>query len=379
MARAVRVEFEGAFYHVMARGDRREAIVRDDPDRETFVRTLAEASERSGFRVHAFVLMTNRYHLLLETPQANLSRGMGWLQNAFTRRINTRHRLWGHLFGGRYKAILAEPGNCFWALLDYIHLNPVRAGIVREKEGIESYAWSSLPHYLGPPRSRPPWMETATGFEVCGCADTASGRREFLSLLERRVDWRSPRLAGTSFAESDGKPELAVYSSLRRGWFFGSEKFREKLLRMLAKRPARIEKANGYYGPQLNDYSEKRARGLIRAALEHFRTDLATLRRARKGDRRKGLLAAMIQKETTMRLDCITQQLNMGTRAGTCRLAAESRRLPRHRSRLAEGGRNNIKKSNVKWLTPLSFPSLRPARRRIRFPGRLDQLAGQLS
>ncbi len=170
-----------------------------------------------------------------------------------------------------------------------------------------------------------------------------------------------------------------MYSSLRRGWFFGSEKFREKLLRMLAKRPARIEKANGYYGPQLNDYSEKRARGLIRAALEHFRTDLATLRRARKGDRRKGLLAAMIQKETTMRLDCITQQLNMGTRAGTCRLAAESRRLPRHRSRLAEGGRNNIKKSNVKWLTPLSFPSLRPARRRIRFPGRLDQLAGQLS
>ena len=185
--------------------------MRDDPDRETFVRTLAEASERSGFRVHAFVLMTNHYHLLLETPQANLSRGMGWLQNAFTRRINTRHRLWGHLFGGRYKAILAEPGNCFWALLDYIHLNPVRAGIVREKEGIESYAWSSLPHYLGPPRSRPPWMETATGFEVCGCADTASGRREFLGLLERRVDWRSPRLAD-GFAVSDGKPELAVYS-----------------------------------------------------------------------------------------------------------------------------------------------------------------------
>ena len=184
MARAVRVEFEGAFYHVMARGDRREPIVRDDADRETFVRTLAEVSERSGFRVHAFVLMTNHYHLLLETPQANLSRGMGWLQNAFTRRINMRHRFWGHLFGGRYKAIPAEPGNCFWALLDYIHLNPVRAGIVQEKDGIEAYAWSSLPHYLGPPRRRPPWMETAGGFEVCGCADTASGRREFLGLLE---------------------------------------------------------------------------------------------------------------------------------------------------------------------------------------------------
>jgi hypothetical protein len=95
---------------------------------------------------------------------------------------------------------------------------------------------------------------------------------------------------------------------------------------MLAKRPRRIEKANGYHGAQLNDYAESRARGLIRAALEHFGTDLATLRRARKGDGRKGLLAAMIQKETTVRLDWISEQLNMGTRAGTCRLAAEFRR-----------------------------------------------------
>ena len=166
MARAVRVEFAGAFYHVMARGDRREAIVRDDVDRASFVRTLPEAGERSGFRVHAFVLMSNHYHLLLETPQANRSRGMGWLQNAFTRRINTRHALWGHLFGGRYKAILVEPGNCFWALLDYIHLNPVRAGVVAEKDGLESYVWSSLPHYLGlrasdPPGWKPRWVSTS--------------------------------------------------------------------------------------------------------------------------------------------------------------------------------------------------------------------------
>ena len=114
MPRQVRIEFPGAMYHVMARGDRREEIVRDDEDRRTFLRTLGEASERAGFRVHAWVLMSSHYHLLIETPEANLSRGMGWLQNAYTRRINTRHRLWGHVFGGRYKAILIEPGNCFW-------------------------------------------------------------------------------------------------------------------------------------------------------------------------------------------------------------------------------------------------------------------------
>ena len=151
----------------MARGDRPEPIVRDGADRETFVRTLAEVSERSGFRVHAFVLMTNHYHLLLETPQANLSRGMGWLQNAFTRRINTRHRLWGHLFGGRYKAIPAEPGNCFWALLDYIHLNPVRAGICSREGHHRRVCLEQFASLSWAPRRRPPWMET--GFEVRGC------------------------------------------------------------------------------------------------------------------------------------------------------------------------------------------------------------------
>ena len=105
MARQARVEYEGAMYHVMARGDRREAIVRDDEDRTTFIRTLGEAAEKTGMRIHAYALMSNHYHLLVETPKANLSEGMGWLQNAYTRRMNVRHRLWGHVFGGRYKRL----------------------------------------------------------------------------------------------------------------------------------------------------------------------------------------------------------------------------------------------------------------------------------
>ena len=166
MPRQVRIEFPGAMYHVMARGDRREAIVQGDEDRRAFMRTLGEACERAGFLVHAYVLMTNHYHLLLETTEANLSRGMGWLQNAFTRRINTRHRLWGHVFGGRYKAILVEPGNCFWALLDYIHLNPVRAGLVNAGDGLESYpnptrgaVWANISQFPkgAPPGRKPGW------------------------------------------------------------------------------------------------------------------------------------------------------------------------------------------------------------------------------
>lgn len=332
MPRQVRIEFEGAFYHVMARGDRREAIVEDDEDRKMFLRTLGEAAEKTGFRIHAYVLMSNHYHLLLETPGANLSAGMGWLQNAYTRRINVRHGRWGHVFGGRYKSILAEPGNCFWALMDYVHLNPVRAGLMNEGDGLERYPWSSVGGYLSRPEQRPEWLETASGLEVCGCADTAAGRREFLRMLESRVDWNDPRKAGTTFREGKDKPELSVASSLRRGWVFGSQSFREKMLKVLAPEGKTIKKANGYYGAQLRDHGERRARALLDAGLQVFGMEAETLRKQPKGDWRKALLAAMIQAETTMKLDWMSEELRMGTRAGVCRLAKEAKvRLVRDR------------------------------------------------
>ena len=104
MARKGRIEFSGAVYHVLDRGDRREAIVRTDNDRAAFVRTLGQVCGRAGWRLHAFVLMSNHCHLLIETPQANLVAGMRWFQTTWTVRFNRRHRLSGHLFQGRYKA-----------------------------------------------------------------------------------------------------------------------------------------------------------------------------------------------------------------------------------------------------------------------------------
>jgi REP element-mobilizing transposase RayT len=109
----------------MSRGDRGEAIFRCAPDREMFLAAVEEACERTGWRVHAYVLMDNHYHLLLETPEPNLVVGMQWLQSTYTKRFNARHRLWGHVFQGRYKAIPVEPeGEYFSTVADYIHLNP---------------------------------------------------------------------------------------------------------------------------------------------------------------------------------------------------------------------------------------------------------------
>jgi putative transposase len=305
MPRQVRIEFPGAMYHVMARGDRREAIVRDDEDRRTFVRTLGQACERAGLRVHGWVLMTNHCHLLLETPEGNLSRGMGWMQNAFTRRLNTRHRLWGHVFGDRYKAIVVEPGNCYWAVLDYIHLNPVRAGMVTRGEGLESYLWSSLPGYGQEPGQRTGWLETGLGLQVAGCEDGTAGRRRFLEVLEERIDWEQPGRAGVEFRKGEGEPEVALRTALRRGWFFGGQAFREKLLGLVGGRlgQGELRRSDGYSGKEVREHGEQRAERLLAAGLQVLGVDAEGLRGARCNDWRKGLLAGALQAETTVKLD----------------------------------------------------------------------------
>ena len=122
MARKVRVEYPGAIYHVMNRGDRREPIFRDDEDRQRFLVTLGEACAKTGWQVHALCLMANHFHLVVETPQANLVAGMKWFLGTYTGRFNRRHKVFGHLFSGRYKALIVDgSGNGYLrTVCDYV-------------------------------------------------------------------------------------------------------------------------------------------------------------------------------------------------------------------------------------------------------------------
>lgn len=130
MSRTLRIEYPGAVYHVQSEGNRGDAIYLDDEDREIFLRTFQEASRRSGWTVYAYALMANHYHILFQTARANLVDGMKWLQTAYTQRFNARHRMRGHLFAGRYHAMVVEADNAhyFSTIIDYIHLNPARSG-----------------------------------------------------------------------------------------------------------------------------------------------------------------------------------------------------------------------------------------------------------
>jgi REP element-mobilizing transposase RayT len=129
MPRKMRVEYAGAIYHVMRRGDRREDLFWDDVDRQDFLKTLAEACPKTGFQVPADCLMRNHFHLVLETPNANLVAGMAWLLSTYTIRLKHRHTLFGHVFSGRYKALIVDGDGRGYlrTVCDHGHLNPVRA------------------------------------------------------------------------------------------------------------------------------------------------------------------------------------------------------------------------------------------------------------
>jgi hypothetical protein len=135
--------------------------------------------------------MGNHYHLLVETPEANLVEGMKWVQNTYTRRFNVRHGLWGRLFGDRYKSVLVEgEGFYYETLLDYIHLNPARARLVNPEKGgsVLDYAWSSVAGgYALPPGRRAKWLAAGSGLSAFGLPDTTEGRRKFVARLDRRV------------------------------------------------------------------------------------------------------------------------------------------------------------------------------------------------
>src|SRR6266536_987146 len=187
MPRKLRVEYPGAIYHVINRGDRREAIFRDDADRKLFLATLGECCGKTDWQVHAWCLMLNHFHLVVETPRGNLVAGMRWFLGTYTSRFNRRHKLFGHLFSGRYKALIVDgSGNGYLkAVCDYVHLKLARANLLRSEQPLREYAWSSYREYLKRPGKRPVWLRVDRLLGEHRIAkDSAVGRAQFESQME---------------------------------------------------------------------------------------------------------------------------------------------------------------------------------------------------
>jgi REP element-mobilizing transposase RayT len=192
MARPLRIEFPGAVYHVTARGDGRQAIFRDDADRERFLVILDNAVRLRKWVCHAYCLMGNHYHLVIETPEANLSRGMRSLNGEYTQAFNRRHRRPGHVFHGRFKAVVVEKESHLLEVCRYVVLNPVRARGMGAKRP-EDWVWSSYRATVGL-TGVPSFLSTAWVLARFGRGRTAAQAR-YRAFVEAGRGGRSP-LAG---------------------------------------------------------------------------------------------------------------------------------------------------------------------------------------
>jgi REP element-mobilizing transposase RayT len=187
MSRPLRLEFPGALYHVTSRGNARQAVFHDDADRHRFLSLLAREIFQHGWHCHAYCLMTNHFHLLVETPSRGLARGMQRLNSGYSRRFNQRHERVGHVFQGRYHSVLVEKESYLLELSRYVVLNPVRAGMVAR---VERWAWSSFRATAGL-APVPQWLEVSWLLARFG-ATRAAARAAYRRFVDDGVAATSP-------------------------------------------------------------------------------------------------------------------------------------------------------------------------------------------
>lgn len=311
----MRHQYPGAVYHVMARGDGGKAIFESDDDRKSFLFRLGQVCESHGWRVHAWVLMNNHFHILLETPEPNLVTGMKYLLGTFSQGWNARRARRGHVFQGRYKSVpvsaAVESPYYFRIVADYIHLNPARAKLSGGKRGkLISYKWSSLPDYV---RGKgPEWLVLERVLGAFELAEDGRGRRAYVEWLEKRA------------ANEGGKVDEAAMKALRRGWYLGEPTFADRLRELVSKSAGKEPGRD----PVARAHGEAEAADLARRGLEAQELDSKekTLRRLRKGDFRKVLVAVLLRKHTNVSNRWLVERLAMGHPNALSRLMGDFRK-----------------------------------------------------
>jgi putative transposase len=240
---------------IRARGDGGKRIFVGKDDHESFLYWLERVCTSHGWRVHAWVLMGNHFHLLLEMPEANLVTGMRMLLGTFGKAWNIRRQRQGHVFQGRYKAVPvagegAADAHYFKSVADYIHLNPARAGLAGGSHGkLVDYPWSSLRHY---PKGNPPsWQPMERVMEAFRLSKDRRGRTSYLAWLEARAN------------EHGGAIDEEAMEALRRGWYLGEEGFKDKLLDMLDKTADKLRGKRSHAGDAVRDHHQVEAERII--------------------------------------------------------------------------------------------------------------------
>ena len=292
MARKLRIEYEGAIYHVLNRGNYRRDLFESGGEAMAFMTTLQEAVANYGWRLHAYAVMRNHYHLALETPQPNLVDGMHWLQSTFATMFNRFHRERGHLFQGRYQAILIENDASLARVVDYIHLNPVRAKII-EAEQMAAFRWSSLGRFVKGERFE--GMTSSSWLQTHGLHDTPQEWLAYEEHLQR-------------LATDDEAQKNAGFETMSKGWAIGSEAWRSAL----AKDYAHKALHPGLAADEIRAMKEERWAECFKQILSAEGKTQDDLWNGMKSAPWKIDLAAQLRRETGAPIKWVAQRLHMG-------------------------------------------------------------------
>ncbi|MBX3750665.1 MAG: transposase [Opitutaceae bacterium] len=307
MARSLRIEAEGGLYHVINRGNYRSAIFGSDKAKAAFLACLGEACAQTGWVVHAWCLMSNHYHLAVETPRPNLAEGMRWLQGTFAMRFNRIRRERGHLFQGRYHSLLVESDG-LGAVCHYIHLNPVRAGLCTVSQ-LADWPWTSA-RWLMQPKVRLAWYRPQAALtHAGGLADTPAGRRKYADYLA----W----LAANTAAQRE-----LQFERMSRGWVYGTEGF----VAEMANRHLQAKVAPA--GPARREIVQTSWRLELARLLRRVGRTQAEAGAAGKAVPWKLAVAAAMKTRTTATNGWLTAELAMGNRFELSRKVNAWKRAP---------------------------------------------------
>lgn len=291
VARKLRIQYEGALYHVLNRGNYRRDVFETAGAAQAFVTAVEEASVRYRWRIHAYVVMRNHYHLAVETPEPNLVDGMHWLQGTIATRFNRLRGERGHLFQGRYQSLLVEDFGAMARLVDYIHLNPVRAGIV-SVEQVAAFRWSSLRRFVRGGRFE--GLVASDWLETMGLKDNPDGWRVYLD-----------RLAAKAIESTVQEEAVERFST---GWAIGTEGWRKAV----AKGRAHLTLSPAIEASQLRDLKQARWSSILSSTLAEMGRTSEDLKAAAKSAPWKIALALRLRREAGAAVEWIARELQMG-------------------------------------------------------------------
>lgn len=314
MPRSLRIEKENGIYHIINRGNYRQDLFINEGAHSSFETCLFEACEKCEWVLEGFCVMTNHFHLVVRTPKGNLIYGMKWLQSTFANRYHHFRKVHGKLFQGRYKSLIVEEESYLGSLLHYVHLNPVRAGMVTVEQ-LKEYRWSSY-WYLFNKRARPLFLDCSGALEAAGgLADTPKGRQQYMNYL----NW----LATDDLAQKE-----MFFDKMCRGWALGSKAFKKVLLEEVEREEEAHESevVPRYDGGNLREANELRWEMLLDKGLAAMGQDANSILNEPKSALWKVSLAALLKQKTSATNVWITKQLNMGTSDAVSRYVSEFRK-----------------------------------------------------